>query len=425
MSLYSTKVSAEILDPRVYIEGVRAEFRLDSDKCYYPDLRIVNLGAQELSAASSNVVSQAGLYSLIRHIHLLDGSKQIASLRFANRYLAFDNLRNENKDNESLTQELARASSMGLHITDQGNCREYKVHAVTNETGDQDQRNAYLDLRKCFGYLEAVSYLDTSMMKDLKVVIEFDKKAQNFLAASNVTFNTKQPQLVCTEIKDEQLKSVLRKQFKGVMYTQIEHDLVKVPAVTQPAAGSTASQSVALRVKGYDGKLVGRIIASKSFSDKTKYNRANVTVGQGEFDSRACIGESVNFRLNGAEVYPGALDSHAKRAMACVEVWGDLNVCPFANVPAQGNNCQNSVVNGKGSFSERAGGTDEDDRIGQSDYIAVDVSDRVSQLQFDFSRTVLNDTANAFEDAALDVNMYAEVQKQIIVKGSGYEINYV
>ena len=425
MSLYSTKVSAEILDPRVYIEGVRAEFRLDSDKCYYPDLRIVNLGAQELSAASSNVVSQAGLYSLIRHIHLLDGSKQIASLRFANRYLAFDNLRNENKDNESLTQELARASSMGLHITDQGNCREYKVHTVTNETGDQDQRNAYLDLRKCFGYLEAVSYLDTSMMKDLKVVIEFDKKAQNFLAASNVTFNTKQPQLICTEIKDEQLKSVLRKQFKGVMYTQIEHDLVKVPAVTQPAAGATASQSVGLRVKGYDGKLVGRIIASKSFSDKTKYNRANVTVGQGEFDSRACIGESVNFRLNGAEVYPGALDSHAKRAMACVEVWGDLNVCPFANVPSQGNNCQNSVVNGKGSFPERGAGTDEDDRIGQSDYIAVDVSDRVSQLQFDFSRTVLNDTANAFEDAALDVNMYAEVQKQIIVKGSGYEINYV
>lgn len=425
MSLYSTKVSAEILDPRVYIEGVRAEFRLDSDKCYYPDLRIVNLGAQELSAASSNVVSQAGLYSLIRHIHLLDGSKQIASLRFANRYLAFDNLRNENKDNESLTQELARASSMGLHITDQGNCREYKVHTVTNETGDQDQRNAYLDLRKCFGYLEAVSYLDTSMMKDLKVVIEFDKKAQNFLAASNVTFNTKQPQLICTEIKDEQLKSVLRKQFKGVMYTQIEHDLVKVPAVTQPAAGATASQSVGLRVKGYDGKLVGRIIASKSFSDKTKYNRANVTVGQGEFDSRACIGESVNFRLNGAEVYPGALDSHAKRAMACVEVWGDLNVCPFANVPSQGNNCQNSVVNGKGSFPERGAGTDEDDRIGQSDYIAVDVSDRVSQLQFDFSRTVLEDTANGFEDAALDVNMYAEVQKQIIVKGSGYEINYV
>jgi len=436
MSLYSTKIESEVIDPRVDIQNNRCEFKLiGNGRCYYPNMRLVNIGCST-TTDSTPIISPAGLYGLIKHIHLRDGSQNLATLRFANRYLAFNNLQNTNYDNENIHNKLAHASSLGFHLDDSGRIREYadgsvpRVPVMRTAANYSDLDGAYLDLRKCFGFLESVNFLDTNLFKNLNLLIEWDTDSKNFAKLTTEVLATQPPQLIVDEITDDKLKQSLRSGFKGAMYTELEHDVVQVPEVAAPIAGATNKQSINLRIKGYDNKLVGRLLAFKNFSNKNNYVDenpavANTVMGQGAFDSRSCIGENVNFRVNGAEVFSGGLDSPAKRAMVLAEAWGDLNIAPYANSPAQGNNKQGTIVNTQGSFAPRTG-NDEDNRIGQSDYIGVDLSSRINQLSMDFSRVAVLDAQNAsIERVALDVNLYAEVQKTIVVSGGGYSIKYV
>ena len=305
-SIYSSKVEAEVLDPRVDITNQRCEFRLGGNgRCYYPNLKLVNLGCTT-TRDNVGILSNAGLYSLIKHIHLMDGNKTLSSQRFCNRYLAFTNLLNPNYDNESITQNLARAGNMGFHINDLGVSSEYQTHGTKDAAGQTDGNTAYLDLTKVFSFLSNISYLDTSVFKELKVIIEYDVDTKNFSADPSNVITTVKPSLVVNEIVDDQLKALLKKQFKGVSFMETEHDLVQVPAVAQPLAGASNSQSVKLRVKGYDGKLLGRVVMMKNLSSDALYApTATTLLGQGRFDSRSCIGENVNFIVNGSELFSG------------------------------------------------------------------------------------------------------------------------
>jgi len=424
-SLYSTKVEAEVLDPRVDITNQRCEFRLGGNgRCYYPNIRLVNLGCTT-NGDNVAISSNAGLYSLIKHIHLMDGNKTLSSQRFCNRYLAFVNLLKPNYDNESITQQLARAGNMGFHINDLGVSAEYQSHATRTSANTNDSRNAYLDLTKVFSLLSNISYLDTNIFKELKVVIEYDVDSRNFLADPANVITTVKPSLVVNEIVDDELKALLRKNFQGVSFSEIEHDLVQVPAVAQPLAGASNSQSVKLRVKGFDGKNISRLVMMKNLSSDALYApTANTLLGQGRFDSRSCIGENVNFIVNGSEVFSGGLDTPAKRAMVLAETWGDINISPFSNRPAVGNNVQAGVVNKLGCVAP-IDANNENGRIGQSDYVGFDMATRVNQLQVQFERIGILDANAKVESVALNLNIYAEVAKLLEVKDGDYSVKYM
>ena len=384
----------------------------------------MNLGCTT-DVDSQPIKSNAGLYSLIKHIHLMDGNRTLSSQRFCNRYLAFVNLLNPNYDNESITQNLARATNMGFHINDLGVSSEYQTHATRTAANSNDNNTAYLDLTKVFSFLSNISYLDTSLFKELKVVIEYDTDSRNFLNDPAKVITTLKPSLVVNEIVDDQLKGLLKKQFKGVSFMETEHDLVQVPAVAQPLAGASNNQSVKLRVKGFDGKLVGRVVMMKNLSSDALYApTANTLLGQGRFDSRSCIGENVNFVVNGSELFSGGLDTPSKRAMVLAETWGDINISPFSNRPSVGNNVQGTVVNKLGCVAP-IDANNEDGRIGQSDYVGFDLSNRVNQLQVQFERVGILDTNAKVESVALNLNMYCEVAKVCSVSNGEYSIKYM
>ena len=64
--------------------------------------------------------------------------------------------------------------------------------------------------------------------------------------------------------------------------------------------------------------------------------------------------------------------------------------------------------------------------VGQYDYIGFQIEDYVKQLQFNYKRTCVKDTAATLDSSiALDVHIYAEVRKQLSFQGDSYVISYV
>ena len=119
MSVYSSgNVKTDYIDPHVNIQGKRTEFHLNADSGYYSNLRIVNLGA---NVAGKNFNKLAGVYSLVKHAYLYDGKKEIDSMRFANRYLAFTNCLNSNDVNVSVNRKLVQ-NAVGFEL---GGSKQY------------------------------------------------------------------------------------------------------------------------------------------------------------------------------------------------------------------------------------------------------------------------------------------------------------
>ena len=430
-SLYSTSLKVDYFDPRLDQQNNRLEFRLNPQTAYYSNLRLANFGCT--APSDQDITGLGGLYSLIKHIRLLDGNQEIDSCRFANRYLAFKNVNNKNADNISLTQHLSKGN-VGYVINtsaidDRSNMANRNVRGVADH---KDLNNAHLDLRVCLPVLEQISYLDTSLMPNLRIVVELDMSARNIINNHSLALNsTQNAVLIADEIMDEKLKGALKANFKGVAWNTLEHDLVQVPSQETEAAalgaGGEATQAVSLRLNAYDNKLLGRVVMMKEYSDVTKYNRSGTsTRGYGPLSSLAMMGEKVNLRLNGGNVFSGdGLNTSAKIASVLSDTWGPINIEGFTNQLSAG------VGNVKGAHANRAGqpygesATEESNRIGQSSYIGLEVADRVSQLSIEYERVIPKDAdALKTESSGLNIHIYGEVQKNLMVQNGEYKISY-
>ena len=70
------------------------------------------------------------------------------------------------------------------------------------------------------------------------------------------------------------------------------------------------------------------------------------------------------------------------------------------------------------------------DTVGQADYTALSIMDNIQDLQVSVQRTALfagagNDDTNAQVNQKLQVNLWGEVAKAIIVGPGGYNVVYV
>ena len=428
MSLYSGALKVDYIDPRVDQQNSRCEFRLNKDTAYYSNLRIANLGAIASSDAQA-VGGLAGIYGLIKHIHLMDGGVILDTCRNADRYLAFKNVNNKNDYSYSVGQRLSKGM-VGLQLQD--NMRVERGDAVVRQCRNVDDANTdgWLDLRMCLPFLEKITHLDTSKFENLKVVIEWsDRRNKTILIANNRTLNTKTPLLVVDEIRDQALRSKLNNQLKGVVWNAIEHDVIQVPDGAKPTtAGAETEQDVTLRVNAFDNRLVGRMLLMKSYTDKTipdtDPDDANKVRGRGDLTSVAQMEDSFNFRLNGANIFSGdGLDSPAKRAYMTVDAYGDTCAVPFGNRTSVGENVRGTVDNDIAT-SGGIGNAEEQD-VGQYDFLGFDMSARCQQLFLNYKRILpKDDDGTPLYSSGLDIHIYGEVQKALNFQGDKYLITY-
>jgi len=445
-AIYSTIVKSHQLDPTHHTTNKRTTFKIP-DGAYYTNLRLI-LGANITTAANSDFGAHGGMFSFIKHIRLMDGGVELDSLRNANRYLSFKECNNSNSDNFNVNSVISKGN-IGFALYSSGEIQrnrsafvgaEYQPLVQAGNAEDNDKKDAYLDLRKCFPILEALPYIDSDVFNNgLRLEIEYDVNPL-CLANAALAVNLKKPVLLLDEIMDSSVRNNLKNKLKGTMFTAIEGDLITVADQSTVAAalgtGVEQKQSVKERLKSYDNKLVGRMVMMNVFQDRTKYKKDSGTddrlSGFGEFTSQVQFKEKINFAINGEKILSGeGIDTPAKKASFLEDAWGPVNCIPFGIRPAVGDGVNGAVTNGRGVVPGESGNMDFAG-VGQSAYMGLDISTRVNQLQFEYERAIILDATNAKPyktkpiASALELHFYAEVQKQIQFNANGgYLISYV
>ena len=425
MAMYSSgNVKTDYIDPHVNIQGKRTEFHLNPESGYYSNLRIVNLGAN-IAAKSFNKI--AGVYSLVKHAYLYDGKKEIDSMRFANRYLAFTNCLNANDVNVSINRKLVQ-HAVGYELSGdklvQANLRD---NTNDGTSALAEKADGILDCRKLFPILNGLLYLDTSMMKNLRVVIEWESDSRTIFDETGIAYAVVAPILVADEVMDMGTRNQLAKSQGGVAYNAIEHDAWNV--VGEDSAGGDPAnlaeeKSQSNKIEGFNNKYVSRVLISKAFSNKANYG--SPVLGFGDLGSLAQHKEKLACRVNGQNLFSGdGIEHEGYKAKLLSMAYNQVNIPPYGNLESVGTD----DINGT---SVHQGGTmgivanKQDERTGTANWIGFSLEDRIKDLNFTYKRTKVKDgRAVEKNNAALDVHIYCEVQKQFTKSGMDYEIKYV
>ena len=481
MSIFSSSVKSQIIDP-VFTSESRCEFRLaNRGEAYLPTMRIGNLGLLKSAQNENTYHFGPGAASVIRRIQLLDGNEELDSLRNVGQWLTFKNTLKTNSQNDNVFTEML-GGSIGWEAGATGELLSNVNKGV--RTGDAESLGT-LSLRDVFPILNSVSHLSTSLFKNLRVVIEYNTDTKALVNSQTPTATTdglkkSVPILIVDEIVDDALVASLDKQLTSASWVAIEHDeaaVPQVPGITDAgAATDEAQQSVNLRINGFQNKAVSRVMISKVYQDLANYvydanaaGTATAVKALGQYGSKALHKEVFNLRCNGRQVLAGSgVDSPAAMAMLTADTWGDLNVCPGAITESVGLDTKYDLTLDRGGLVGRppqnwvgvnrtaprilefggelnAGGTayttaptaQQGPWVGNSSWVGVGIHDRVTDLQIQLTRTgtptsVRTPTIPATDQPvssagnfqALNVHIFAEVAKRIDVSGGDYKISY-
>ncbi len=416
MSFYTSSIQTQLLDPRLAQSNRRAEFRFNKDTTYLSNMRLVNIG---VTANAGEYNYAAGSYECIKKISLLDGNTSLAEtpgLEFI-RYMAWKNYTKENSSNRAINHFLSGNGlgyeTFNLNSNEAG--LEKVIQLRQTFVADSHEPNAltkegWLDLKDALPFLQSVISLDTSIFKNLRLVIEFN-------SAVGTAQNTTTPLLIADAMQDEAVKSKLRGAFKGAEFISVEHDRFNLEAVPGVAAGTpNPVQSVTKQIKGFDNKILTRLVVMKEAngSDATYYSTE-----LGKQGSILGFQEKSNLRVNGRTTLVGdGLDTPNKALASVVDVFGDCN--SFLNqqdLPIAANNAAFLQLNLV-------------DVLGEQDYRCFLVGERCEQVEYINKRTGEYDSTAPSQDVSssnmpLIMHFFGEIRKSITVNSDNtYLISY-
>tara|TARA_R110002153_G_scaffold226462_4_gene379130 strand:- start:1651 stop:2874 length:1224 start_codon:yes stop_codon:yes gene_type:complete len=403
--LSGNQIKTRIIDPTRYRANVNCEFKLDDvDVSYLPNMRLINLGVT--GAATQTPQDIGGLANLIHDIRLYDGREEIDSLRYAGQWMSFQQLRDSNSKNVSVNNNLLKSNvgsiiarnSTSIQVLDAADVSENTLNTAESTT----KAKAHLDLRELLGSLSQMNYLDSSVFKNLRLVIEFETDINFIQHKVGQDMTTIQPALVVD------YTTAPNAPMRNISWLAIEHDEYSLPAAAAAAGATSALQQQSNnRINGFNNKSVERLLFVKQYSSNSIYNDGT-DIDKFSTGSIANYRESWQFRVNGQNVMPTAIDSDSKIQVLMADTWGDINA-PLAS------NLYNFI--NKTELDEA--------KVGKFAYAGVTISDYVKSLDVEHSRFVLDDTSNKKTNSGQRVHVFGEVRKSLVVKGGEYMVSYV
>jgi len=471
MADYSTSIRTQYVEPRIYQPNKQVEFRFNKNTLYSSNLKITNFG---LTASvdrdyNSNIIrynNAVGVLGLIRHIRLMDGSRELTSQRHAYNYLAFKNI---NANNEQVTDlhDMNHKSSASWLYTHRGICvppnesqnidirvnplpHNFSVIKTLADTTDADLGT--IDLRLVLPLLNVLPALDTKIFPNLRLVIEYEDDARKLVdnvgekaLGGAITFTTTRPLIIADEVIGDSKSAMLRSASTGsFLWNEIQNDMFQIPDMTATAnAGGDDDlhpQEVSAIVNGFDNKYLSRVLICKNATDLSTLhfpgNQEKLIYGRGYASSFSGFKESLQVRSSGANLFTGdGIANTGWQQMLLSETWGVVTIAPFGGVGGVGSNTIGEPtnlhnVNGAPiplSFNTSDAATDLSPVVGQYSYYGFSVEDMVKQLQFTYNRTAVKDTTPGpkYTSQAMDINVYGEVRKQLVLGKGGYEVKYM
>jgi len=436
---YSNDIKLHELEPLYYSESNRAEFRLSPNKLYTNTLRLLNVGVTK-TANQNNLNKLAGVAGCLSSITILDGNVEIQSLTRANEWAAIKHSFKSNSYNEDLGSVLnLTRKSAHFNLADRTNaqnvdrCVGSKVVEGTlrtaisaTNTTERLAAKGQLDLSDYVGFLQSVNYLDTSLMKDLKVVIEYNMDALAIMFGDQATGNlaSTRPLLVVEEIVDPNIVSANMGKTQVISYKVIENDIVTVPAMTPSVAIPNPVQPQTFHVHAFNNKSVDRMLIKSRTTLATTENTGNVNVMYGMYNSQAMFKQKNQVRVNGMNIFArDGITSENERLAHVADTWSpNMSIMPFQQglaFKAPDDLTRDTVIN----MGNEA--------IGSQSYFACDLAgEKVKDLQLDYERVgFFNATAAQHSlckyNSAVDLIVFAEVKKAVIFSGGSYNVVYV
>jgi hypothetical protein len=417
MSFYTAAIKTQIHDPRMFADNKRCEFRLDDENAVYlSNLRLGNVG---ITANTDSYNFGTGAYEVIQRLSLYDGNTLLDQQLEFPKYTAFKNYMKPNESNRSL-QSFLSGNGMGYEVVGadaSGSPAQIKETFGAAQYNQTAPFEGWLDLKSCLPFLRNIPYLPTNVFKNLRLEIEFN-------AAVGSSQNTERPILIGDEMVEETTKMKLMNQFKQFQYVSVEHDSIHIDDVAGLSAEGGAGepsrvQQVSKQLKGFDNKLVNRLVIIKSPTGATA-GLGGLSTQLGQNGSILGFREKENLRVNGRNLLVGdGIDTSAKSLAHLTDIYGTGNTfCNRRSLP-------DSALGGSilGLVPAAV--------LGEQDYRAFRVGERVEQMELQFERTGVFDSASSPPQAhtsacSLTLNVFAEVVKVLSVQPDGsYLIAYV
>lgn len=437
MTFYSSSITTRLIDPIFNQANTRCEFRLNPDTVYLSNMRLMNVGVTDafLGTAKYNIL--VGAYGCLKAIRLLDGNQVLDSINDVNRWLAFKNYSKTNTLCSNLNNTLSK-NGLGF-VYDLPTCynvtaedlldqnSEFSKIVPFKESGDivhleENTDKSWLSLRDLFPMLGSVVNVNTSVFKNLRLVLEFSKDYTDFAVDLNEAeelthkFTTIQPLLCVDELTaDTPIKKQIMEKFDPISFSTIEQDRVRVNAIE-----GNELQLNTYQVQGFNNKKVGRVLIQK-VRGKTSVNTSALIHNMG---SPSMLNENHQFRINGSNLYPFNGITQPNEALSLVsDIWGTCDQ-PLGNAPFLGtydlftSEEPTPVIDYHYPAAR--------DLLGETSYIAGDLNgQRIKEFQLTYGRTGIVDESKRYNEA-LTLLIYGEVERVILPsKSGGYVISYL
>lgn len=431
MAFYTSGLKTHIVDPVHDSKNFQTEFRFKSGTVFLSNLRLLNVGIQSSTTnlQDSQYNHLAGAAACIQSIHLYDGNVLLDQILEFPIWAAFSAYNQSNQVNKDMNQMLAKnklgfaavAGNRSLVGKYPGIIPAYNGIASTIADNEPATKKSWISLKAILPMLDNSVYLPTSIYKNLRLVVQYNTKANqigvNQALTGPETFKTCECTLIADEITDPKKAASITNQYKGVNFLAIEHDKVYVPPITAPPVAGLLEQPQNFVPSGFDNKTVNRLLIVNTPSAVTN---APTLYEYSSLGSLSQVNQKIQVRVNGANIFPkNGVTRPNERLAYLTDAWGTCNAHLGSNLPCYTN------VNVKAPVENKVMSLN---MVGTLDYFGCSIGQTIQELQIDYSRSkdkVAVATDDNRQGQQLYLNLFAETNKVIQVKGGRVTVSYL
>ena len=347
MSLYNNNLTTRLIDPVYSKENFRSEFRLENDTVYLSNLRLLNsalLGTVGGSGSDYNYL--LGAFP-IDSIQLYSGNELLDQIQSASLYQAFKNARQSNNKNISVNNYLKR-NNLGYYAcgnqaynfgttgpdfpkkgtsgsAEADSTRIAVQNIAVNLTGnDNSRRQSWISLKELLPFLGASVALPTTLLQDLRLVVNWKTDTKNMITEQNTSALTTNEDcvLVADEVNPGQMFDNLAVNMDTIVWNPVEHDSAYVDAIT-----TAGNQTSTITFYGFDNKKLLKLLVVKTPEDEATWVASSRTFPFSNRGSLALWDERFQVVVNGTNKLPfNGWERPNQRLAHLSDGFGQLNV---------------------------------------------------------------------------------------------------